>query len=126
MYALNPAGGKGDVLHDELVDAELSERMWQRLKDLVPEVVVVDESGDDIGLPGSEPVLHGTWRACGVNPFFRIVRYAGNGIGHFGPHRDGAFEKSLGEHGDKLPAARRAELVAGFEWLSPEQPPCCV
>ena len=23
MYALNPAGGKGDVLHDELVDAEL-------------------------------------------------------------------------------------------------------
>jgi len=95
------AAGKDDRLRDcektELMDAELSERIWQRLKNLVPQTVVVDENGDDIGLPGSESVLHGSWRACGVNPFFRIVRYAGNGVGHFGPHRDGAFERSFGE-----------------------------
>lgn len=97
---MQEAGKDGRLRHcdrAELEDVELSDRLWQRLKDLVPEVVVVDESGDDIGLPGSEPVLHGTWRACGVNPFFRIVRYAGNGVGHFGPHRDAAFERDLGE-----------------------------
>jgi len=53
--------------------------------------------GHRAGASASEPILHGTWRACGVNPLIRVVKYAGDGVGHFGPHRDGAFEKSLGE-----------------------------
>jgi len=96
-----PQAAKDDRLRDcartEVEDIELSERLWRRLEALVPNTVIVDDDGEEIGLPSSEPVLHGTWRACGVNPLFRIVRYEGNGKGHFGPHRDGAFEKSLTE-----------------------------
>uniref|UniRef100_A0A7S2MDY2 Fe2OG dioxygenase domain-containing protein n=1 Tax=Haptolina brevifila TaxID=156173 RepID=A0A7S2MDY2_9EUKA len=96
-----PPAAKDNRLRDcqrtELMDEELSQRMWQRLQRLVPETVIIDKNSADIGLPASETLLHGTWHACGINPLFRIVRYAGNGIGHFGPHRDGAFEKSLGE-----------------------------
>lgn len=96
-----PPAAKDDRLRTcsrtEFMDEDLAQQIWTRLQGLVPERVVVDEDGEEIGLPATEPILYGTWRACGVNPMFRIVKYAGDGVGHFGPHRDGAFEKSLGE-----------------------------
>jgi len=98
----------------EFVDEELSQRIWARLQGLVPSTVVVDESGEDIGLPSSDPILHGTWRACGVNRLFRVVKYQGNGLGHFGPHRDGAFEKSLGERSLLTINGYLNELPEGF------------
>ena len=78
---------------------ELAATVWQRISPLIPERVVVDGSDDSrrIGLPADDPNLHGVWRPLGLNPYLRVAKYPGNGRGHFGPHRDGAYEVSLTE-----------------------------
>jgi len=75
---------------------ELAETVWARIESLLPQQVVVDGSDEcrRLGLPADDAILHGTWKPLGVNPYLRVARYPGDGRGHFGPHRDGAFEVS--------------------------------
>mmetsp|Transcript_13626 Transcript_13626/g.33056 ORF Transcript_13626/g.33056 Transcript_13626/m.33056 type:complete len:377 (-) Transcript_13626:147-1277(-) len=82
----------------ELHEPELAAAMWQRMRPHVPARVHVDSScPDGLGLPAHDEALHGIWEAVGLNPHMRIVKYAGDGQGHFGPHRDAAYEPSRHE-----------------------------
>lgn len=82
----------GDVRHRNsttvaLDDAEMADRIFERIKDHIPREVVVDEDCDNPGLREHVSELLGTWRPCGLNERWRVVCYPGSG--HFGPHRDG-------------------------------------
>eukprot|EP00966_Prymnesium_polylepis_P135912 3140807-Prymnesium_polylepis.1 len=82
----------------EINDTELAAKIWQRCAPLLPRWVFVDGSEESrlLGLPFEDPQLHGLWQLHGINPYMRVGRYPGGGQGHFGPHRDGAYEKSMG------------------------------
>ena len=108
LQRLSVAQGMADYQSDERLRVmerveismpELAATVWERIKALVPQRVVVDgsEASRLIGLPADEVELHGVWRPLGLNPYLRVARYPGDGRGHFGPHRDGAYEKSLTE-----------------------------
>jgi hypothetical protein len=80
----------------ELDDDALASTIWERVRPHLPRQLVVCPRAEDSeaqppqadGLPHGEEAARGTWEPCGINPHFRIVRYAGDGVGHFGPHRD--------------------------------------
>ena len=66
----------------EVQDANLADRIWKRIKDLVvPEVCITE---DELRW---ERGLQGTWKAVGVNPILLFARYGPGG--HFSPHTDG-------------------------------------
>ncbi len=66
----------------EIHDEEFAERVWQRIKHLVPECVTITD--DDRRY---ERDIAGTWVPVGVNHVLLFARYAG--CGHFSPHTDG-------------------------------------
>ena len=82
----------------EINDPVLAATIWKRIAPLLPRWVSVDGSEESrlLGLPFEDPQLHGLWQLSGINPYMRVGRYPGGGVGHFGPHRDGAYEKSMG------------------------------
>lgn len=82
----------GDVRHRNSTTVaidqhELAERVFERIKDYLPQEVVVDENCEAVGLEQNKSDLYGTWKPYGLNYRWRIVCYPGSG--HFGPHRDG-------------------------------------
>ena len=87
-----------DCTRTELLHPELADKMFERLRPHLESEVTVDgsESAHALGLPASDPMLHGVWRPSRVNPMIRICRYPGDGRGHFGPHQDSSFE--VGPH----------------------------
>ena len=73
-------------------DAVLAEKIWWRIKDHLPQKVVVDEHCQNLGLKHSQRDILGTWRPYGLNCLWRVACYPGKG--HFGPHRDGFYQES--------------------------------
>jgi len=79
-----------DSIGVTLDDPELAERVWNRLKDHIPQKVVVEEDCSNAGLVNSKKDIIGTWRPYGLNFKWRVVCYPGKG--HFGPHRDSCYQ----------------------------------
>ena len=75
-------------------DAEMAQRVWDRIKDHIPQEVTVTEDCTNPGLKDSKADILGTWRPYGLNYRWRIVCYPGRG--HFAPHRDGCHQ--IDEH----------------------------
>jgi len=71
----------------ELDDVEMAERIFERIKDHIPQRVVIHEACENLGLSYNKSELLGTWVPYELNSRWRIVCYPGSG--HFGPHRDG-------------------------------------
>eukprot|EP00978_Attheya_sp_CCMP212_P032946 scaffold130700_cov68-Attheya_sp.AAC.1 len=75
-------------------DAELSQRVYDCIKDHLPqEVVWVDENCDNVGLKHSRDDILGKWRPYALNSRWRVVCYPGQG--NFGPHRDGCHVEDI-------------------------------
>jgi len=83
----------GDVRHRnsttvELDDKEMAARIFERIKDHIPQEIVIDEHYQNLGLiTKNNDTLYGRWKAYALNFRWRLVCYPGQG--HFGPHRDG-------------------------------------
>lgn len=82
----------GDVRHRNsntvfIDNQEMAQRIYERIKDFIPQEVTVDENCQNDGLRHSKEMLYGTWRPSGLNERWRVACYPG--FGHFGPHRDG-------------------------------------
>ena len=82
----------GDVRHRNSVtvdvcDKELAQRVFDRIKDHLPQEVWVDENCDNLGLVHSNEELYGMWSLHSLNSRWRVACYQEKG--HFGPHRDG-------------------------------------
>lgn len=89
----------GDIRHRNsttvpIDDAEMAGRIFERIKDHIPQEVVIDEDCDNLGLSVHKSELLGTWRPYALNERWRVVCYPGTG--HFGPHRDGC--RLIDEH----------------------------
>ena len=83
----------GDVRHRDLYSVtlqlpEMAAAVYERIKEGLPECVVIDGTSDHVGIQNHQQELYGTWRPYGLNPVWRVACYPGTG--HFGPHRDGA------------------------------------
>jgi len=76
-----------DSIRVEIDDAEMANKLFDRIKDHIPQQVWVDEDCDNDGLKYSKSELHGRWVPVEINSRWRVVLYPGSG--HFGPHRDG-------------------------------------
>ena len=81
----------GDVRHRDSTmvafdNAEIAERVFNRIKSCLPHLIIIDDSCEIRGLGQNREELYGTWRPYGLNSRWRIVCYPGKG--HFGPHRD--------------------------------------
>jgi len=70
-------------------DEELSNKLFRRMKTLLPQEVRVDENCNNLGLQASKEQLYGRWTPVGINMRWRIACYPG--AGHFGPHRDASY-----------------------------------
>jgi len=89
---INTKKSVGDVRHRNsntvfIDNQEMAQRIYERIKDFIPQEVTVDENCQNDGLRHSKEVLYGTWRPSGLNERWRVACYPG--FGHFGPHRDG-------------------------------------
>lgn len=89
----------GDVRHRNsttvsLDDKEMADRIFERIKNHIPQEIVIDEHYQNPGLLTTNNSLYGKWKACGLNFRWRLVCYPGQG--HFGPHRDGY--RQIDEH----------------------------
>lgn len=85
----------GDVRHRNsttvpVVDEELAQRVFERIKDHLPQEVFVDENCQNLGLMYNKEELYGRWTVSSLNPRWRVACYQEGG--HFGPHRD-AYHK---------------------------------
>lgn len=94
MLKISSKTAAGDVRHRNsmtvaLDDEELAAVVFDRIRDLIPQVIKVDEDCSNPGLCHSKEDLYGTWKPYGLNHRWRIVCYPGRG--HFGPHRDGCY-----------------------------------
>ena len=79
-------------LRVEIDHEDLARTVWNRIKDHVPQELVINNDGEEEENPGillPEQKI-GTWRPCSVNTHWRIVCYPGQG--HFGPHRDDEYK----------------------------------
>ena len=83
--------GLRDCLRVEIDDAPLAETVFHRLKPHIPQEVVVGKAGRS--WEGVKPLaeMEGVWRPVECNARWRICCYPGDGVGHFGPHRDGDY-----------------------------------
>mmetsp|Transcript_27343 Transcript_27343/g.66375 ORF Transcript_27343/g.66375 Transcript_27343/m.66375 type:complete len:272 (-) Transcript_27343:1564-2379(-) len=82
----------GDVRHRNsttvsLDDKEMADRIFDRIKNHIPQEIVIDEHYQNPGLATKNDQLYGKWKPYGLNFRWRLVCYPGQG--HFGPHRDG-------------------------------------
>lgn len=82
----------GDIRHRnsttiQVDDAELAQRIFERIKDYLPQEVWVDENCENLGLRHSKEALYGRWSVSSLNSMWRVACYQEGG--HFGPHRDG-------------------------------------
>jgi len=82
----------GDIRHRDSTsvafdDEDLAQRLFDRIKNHIPQEVWVKEDCTNLGLKYSKEHLYGKWTPYGVNYRWRVVLYPGRG--HFGPHRDG-------------------------------------
>lgn len=75
-------------------DDELAQRIYERIRQYIPQEITVDENCTNLGLSHSKNHLLGTWTPHSLNSRWRIVCYPGTG--HFGPHRDGC--RIIDEH----------------------------
>ncbi|CAJ1936489.1 unnamed protein product [Cylindrotheca closterium] len=85
----------GDVRHRNsttvcLDDKEMADRIFDRIRNQIPQEIVIDEHYQNPGLVTKNNQLYGKWKPCGLNFRWRLVCYPGEG--HFGPHRDGYYE----------------------------------
>ncbi len=71
-------------------DKLLAQRVFERIKDHIPQKIVIDESTSLSGVSYHKGDLIGTWTPYALNERWRIVCYPGRG--HFGPHRDGHYQ----------------------------------
>lgn len=83
----------GDIRHRNsttvvIDDKKMAEKVYDRIKNYIPQEVFVDEDCSNLGLQHSKKDLYGRWTPYGLNCRWRVVRYPGRG--HFGPHRDGS------------------------------------
>jgi hypothetical protein len=83
---------KGDIRHRNsttvgIDDVEMSQKIYDRIKDYIPQEVIVDKDCTNDGLCYNKEQIYGTWVPYGLNTRWRVACYPG--IGHFGPHRDG-------------------------------------
>jgi len=86
----------GDIRHRNstsvcIDDESLAQRIFDRIEKFLPQEVIVDGDCDHLGLKHSKEVLYGRWTPYALNSRWRVVCYPGTG--HFGPHRDGCYEK---------------------------------
>jgi len=84
----------GDVRHRDSVsvsidDEFLARRIFDRIKEFLPQEIVVNADCDHPGLKESKEALLGKWTPYALNSRWRIACYPGKG--HFGPHRDGCY-----------------------------------
>lgn len=83
----------GDVRHRNSTtvafeNKSMADRIFKRIKDHIPQEVLIDEDCTNLGLKTSKEQLYGRWRPYALNFRWRVVCYPGSG--HFGPHRDGS------------------------------------
>lgn len=75
-------------------DQELTDRIWQRLQNIVPEQYILDTTQDPP--PGLQACtvkeMPGSWKPCGCSNRFTLLYYQAGG--HFGPHRDSVHSPS--------------------------------
>lgn len=84
----------GDERHRNSVtvpvdDEEMAVKVFERIKDHLPQEVIVDETCENLGLKHSRKDLYGRWKPYALNTRWRVACYPGEG--HFGPHRDGCY-----------------------------------
>lgn len=88
--AESPSSGDSryrDSVSVSVDDEEMADRVFERIRQHLPQEVRVDERCRNDGLRHSGKDLYGTWTPCGLNRTWRVACYPGRG--HFGPHRDG-------------------------------------
>jgi hypothetical protein len=88
----------GDIRHRHSTtvavdDAELSQKVYDRIKEHLPQDVWVDKNCDNVGLKHSRDDILGKWTPYALNSRWRVVCYPGQG--HFGPHRDGCHIEDI-------------------------------
>ena len=76
------AAAAGDVRHRNSTTVafdnhEMAQRIYERIKDYIPQKVVVDEHCNNLGLEYSKGQLIGTWTPYGLNHRWRVVCYPG-------------------------------------------------
>mmetsp|Transcript_9484 Transcript_9484/g.13947 ORF Transcript_9484/g.13947 Transcript_9484/m.13947 type:complete len:274 (-) Transcript_9484:232-1053(-) len=82
----------GDIRHRNsttvsLDDEGLAKKIFERIREHIPQEVWVGKDCSHHGLKHSKEGLYGNWTPYALNSRWRIVCYPGSG--HFGPHRDG-------------------------------------
>jgi len=65
------------VMYVAFDDHEMAQRIFERIKDYIPQKVVVDENCNNLGLEYSKEQLIGTWTPYGLNHKWRVVCYLG-------------------------------------------------
>jgi len=75
-----------------VLSEEMSKQLFERIKPYIKPIQVLKNDYKQVGL-GMK--LEGLWEPVGLNPCWRLCRYAPGG--HFGPHHDGPFVKNDNE-----------------------------
>jgi len=74
-------------------DEEMATKLFERIKDYLPQEVVVTNDCDILGLQYHKEELIGRWKPCGLGIRWHVLYYPGMGQGHFGPHRDAHYKE---------------------------------
>ena len=73
--------------HTSFDDVDMAEKIYERIKNYIPQEIIVKQDCENNGLKHSKNELYGRWVPYGLNYRWRVICYPG--VGHFGPHRDG-------------------------------------